>query len=175
MNRCRKNILLAAIAVALMIGFPYVKSPGTCGITFPLAFTGAILGCGGGKESLQEVPAEVSEEKSVNEADAAAVKKEDKKTAIEATFVEIGAENCVPCKMMKPVMAEIEKRYKGRVNVVFHDVWTLEGKPLVQQYKIRVIPTQIFQDKKGKEFFRHEGFLPFDEVKKILSEKGIDL
>jgi len=176
MKRFHKTILLALVAVTLMIGVPYVKSPGTCGITLPIAFTGAILGCGGEQEPLQEAPPEVSEEKSVDEADDAAVKKdENKNAAIEATFVEIGAENCVPCKMMKPVMAEIEKKYKGRVKVVFHDVWTPEGKPLVQQYKIRVIPTQVFEDKNGKEFFRHEGFLPFDEVKKILSKQGIDL
>ena len=175
MRRFPKTIFLAAIAVTLMIGVPYVKTNGTCGLSLPIAFTGAILGCGGEKEPLQEAPAKVSEEKSVDEEDGAAVKKDDKKVTLEATFVEIGAENCVPCKMMKPVMAEIEKRYKGRVKVVFHDVWTPEGKPVVQQYKIRVIPTQVFQDKNGKEFFRHEGFLPFDEVKKILSEQGIDL
>jgi thioredoxin 1 len=175
MRRFPKTIFLAAIAVTLMIGVPYIKSPGTCGITFPIAFTGAILGCGGEKEPQQKAPAEVSEDKEGEDTDDAAVKKDDKKVILEATFVEIGAENCVPCKMMKPVMAEIEKRYKGRVKVVFHDVWTPEGKPVVKQYKIRVIPTQIFEDKNGREFFRHEGFLPFDEVKKILSKQGIDL
>jgi len=177
MRKFPKTIFLAAIAVTLMIGVPYVKTNGTCGLSLPVAFTGAILGCGGEKEPLQEnTPAEVTEEKSADESDSAAVKNDDNKNAaLEATFVEIGAENCVPCKMMKPVMAEIEKRYKGRVKVVFHDVWTAEGKPVVKQYKIRVIPTQVFQDKNGKEFFRHEGFLPFDEVKKILSKQGIDL
>lgn len=175
MRRFPKTLFLAAIAASLMIGVPYIKSPGTCGISFPIAFTGAILGCGGENEAPLKVSGEVSEEKSDKSEDISAVKKDDKKVTLEATFVEIGAENCVPCKMMKPVMAEIEKKYKGRVKVVFHDVWTPEGKPLVQQYKIRVIPTQIFQDKKGKEFFRHEGFLPFDEVKKILSKQGIGL
>lgn len=175
MRRFPKTIFLAAIAATLMIGVPYVKTNSTCGLSLPVAFTGAILGCGGEKEPLQEVPAEVSEEKSANEADGSPVKKDDKIAAVEATFVEIGAESCVPCKMMKPVMAEIEKRYKGRVKVVFHDVWTEEGKPYAGKYGIRVIPTQVFEDKNGKEFFRHEGFLPFDEVKKILSKQGIDL
>ena len=63
MRRFPKTIFLAAIAATLTIGVPYVKSPGTCGITFPIAFTGAILGCGGEKEPLQKSAAEVSEEK----------------------------------------------------------------------------------------------------------------
>lgn len=89
------------------------------------------------------------------------------------TFVELGSVNCIPCKKMKPVMDEIEKEYAGQVKVVFHDVWTDEGKPYASQYKIRLIPTQVFLDKDGKEYFRHEGFFPKEELVKILKQKGV--
>ena len=39
--------------------------------------------------------------------------------------------------------------------------------------KIRVIPTQIFLDKEGKEYFRHEGFFPKEELVNILKQKGV--
>ena len=93
---------------------------------------------------------------------------------IKVTFVELGSVRCIPCKKMQPIMDEIEKEYKDQVKVVFHDVWTSEGKPFAGKYKIRLIPTQIFLDSEGKEYFRHEGFFPKKEIIKILKEKGVE-
>ena len=92
---------------------------------------------------------------------------------IKVTFVELGSIKCIPCKKMQPIMEEIKKEYKGQVKVVFHDVWTDEGRPYASTYKIRIIPTQVFLDKNGKEYFRHEGFFPKEELVKILKMKGI--
>ena len=96
----------------------------------------------------------------------------DKEEAV-VTFVELGSVKCIPCRQMVPVMEAVEKEYKGKVKVVFHDVWTDEGKPFAKQYKIRVIPTQIFLDAEGKEFHRHEGFYPKDQIDKILKKQGL--
>ena len=71
-------------------------------------------------------------------------------------------------------MKEIEEEYKGQVKVVFHDVWTPEGQPFARKYRIRVIPTQIFLDKNGEEYFRHEGFFPKEEIVKVLKMQGIE-
>jgi thioredoxin 1 len=95
------------------------------------------------------------------------------KTAHEVTFVELGSKNCIPCKMMQPVMDKIEKSYAGKVKVVFHDVWTDEGRPYGQKYGIRAIPTQVFLDKNGEEFFRHTGFFPEEAIVKLLQEQGV--
>jgi thioredoxin 1 len=89
------------------------------------------------------------------------------------TFVELGSVRCIPCKMMQPVMKDIEKDYAGQVKVVFYDVWTPEGEPFAASFNIRVIPTQVFLDKEGKEYFRHEGFFPKEELVKILKQKGV--
>jgi len=88
------------------------------------------------------------------------------------TFVELGSVNCIPCKMMQPIMKDIEKEYGSQVDVVFHDVWTVEGEPYAKKYGIRAIPTQVFLDAEGKEFFRHEGYYPKDEIIKVLKTKG---
>jgi thioredoxin 1 len=89
------------------------------------------------------------------------------------TFVELGSVRCIPCKMMQPIMKDIEKDYAGQVKVVFHDVWTPEGEPFAASFKIRIIPTQVFLDKEGKEYFRHQGFFPKDELIKVLQQKGV--
>ena len=92
-----------------------------------------------------------------------------------ATFVELGSVNCIPCRMMQPVMRSIEGKYGSQVKVVFHDVWTEAGQPAASQYKIRLIPTQVFLDKDGKEFFRHEGFFPEAEIDKLLQKQGLKI
>jgi thioredoxin 1 len=113
---------------------------------------------------------------SCNAAGAKAGEKNGTATAEEkclVTFVELGSVRCIPCKMMQPIMKDIEKDYAGQVKVVFHDVWTPEGEPFATSYKIRVIPTQVFLDAEGKEYFRHEGFFPKEDLVKILRQKGV--
>ena len=88
-------------------------------------------------------------------------------------FVELGSVKCIPCKMMQPIMKDIEKEYGNQVDVVFHDVWTAEGEPYGRKYGIRAIPTQIFLDSEGKEYFRHEGFFPKEDLIKVLKQKGV--
>lgn len=90
------------------------------------------------------------------------------------TFIELGSVNCVPCKMMQPVMKQVEEKYKDQVNVVFYDVWTEKDAPMAEKYKIQVIPTQVFLDSNGVEFSRHQGFFSFEELEKILKQQGVN-
>ncbi len=92
---------------------------------------------------------------------------------VKVTFVEIGSVNCIPCKAMQPIMKAVEEEYKGQVKVVFHDVWTSKGKADAAKYNIRVIPTQVFLDKDGKEYFRHEGYYPKIDVVRVLQIQGV--
>ncbi|HOZ62131.1 MAG TPA: thioredoxin family protein [Smithellaceae bacterium] len=89
------------------------------------------------------------------------------------TFVEIGSVNCIPCRAMQPIMKAVEEEFGEQVNVVFHDVWTPKGKIDAAKYNIRVIPTQVFLDKDGKEYFRHEGYHPKAEVERVLKTQGV--
>jgi thioredoxin 1 len=89
------------------------------------------------------------------------------------TFVELGSVRCVPCRLMQPIMRDIESTYQGQVRVVFHDVWTEAGKPYVKQFGVRVIPTQVFLDANGVEYFRHEGFFPKEQLVAVLKSKGV--
>lgn len=101
-------------------------------------------------------------------------KKKESESAIKVTFIELGSVNCIPCRMMQPIMKEIEEKYQNQVKVVFYDVWTPEGNPYAGKYRIRVIPTQVFLDKDGKEYYRHEGYFPKDELVKILKMGGVN-
>jgi thioredoxin 1 len=96
-----------------------------------------------------------------------------KNATLKVTFIELGSVNCIPCKMMQPVMKKVREKYGAQVKVVFYDVWTDRDSKYAQQYKIRAIPTQVFLDANGKEYSRHEGYFPFEELEKVLKRKGV--
>ena len=89
----------------------------------------------------------------------------------QVTFIELGSVKCIPCRMMQPVMKNIEKKYGAKIRVIFYDVWTEAGMPYSKKYNIRVIPTQVFLDSDGNEFYRHQGFFPEAEIVKLLDKK----
>jgi thioredoxin 1 len=89
------------------------------------------------------------------------------------TFVELGSVKCVPCRQMQPVMASVEKKYGEQIVVIFHDVWKPDQRQYAEQYGVRIIPTQVFLDKDGIEFHRHEGFFPETEIDKLLQKRGL--
>ena len=94
-------------------------------------------------------------------------------TKYKVTFIELGSVRCIPCQQMQPVMKSVEEKYGTHVKVVFHDVWTEAGAPYAQKYGIQAIPTQVFLDENGKEYFRHVGFFPEEELVKVLQQKGV--
>jgi thioredoxin 1 len=136
------------------------------------------VNCTGGKsENQKQVTKEQSLKKETPEKSETLEKneeeKKEEKSEIKVTFIELGSVNCIPCRMMQPIMREIEKEYKDQVKVVFYDVWTPEGQPYAVKHRIRVIPTQVFLDKDDKEYFRHEVYFPKDELVKVLKKKVV--
>jgi len=97
-----------------------------------------------------------------------------KSNSEKVTFIELGSVRCIPCMKMEAVLDSVRARYPKDVKVVFYDVWTEEGKPYAKQYNIELIPTQVFLDAKGKEYYRHVGYFEEKEVEKILKQKGVE-
>ena len=87
-------------------------------------------------------------------------------------LLDLGADKCIPCKMMAPVLEELTKEYKGVFDVEFIDVWQPENKEKAIAHGIRSIPTQIFFDASGKELWRHEGFISREDILKAWKELG---
>ena len=87
------------------------------------------------------------------------------------TFVELGSVNCIPCKLMVPVMEAVEHKYGNQLKVIFHDV--IKQPEYGRQYGIRLIPTQVFLDRNGTELFRHEGFFAEDSIDSFLEKQGL--
>jgi len=89
-------------------------------------------------------------------------------------LLDLGSKQCIPCKMMAPILEELRKDYAGKFTVEFIDVWLRENAEAAKTHKIRVIPTQIFFSQEGKELWRHEGFLGKDAILAKWKELGYD-
>jgi thioredoxin 1 len=88
-------------------------------------------------------------------------------------LVDLGANKCIPCKMMAPILEDLKTTYAGKLDVEFIDVW--QDAEAGRKYAIRVIPTQIFFDAAGKELFRHEGFFAKEDILKTWKQYGVNL
>lgn len=86
------------------------------------------------------------------------------------TLLNLGADQCIPCKMMAPIREELKREYAGRMEIAFIDVWKDRGAGA--RYALRVIPTQIFFGPDGKELFRHEGFFAKEDILAKWAELG---
>ncbi len=83
---------------------------------------------------------------------------EDFKKAIQSgqpVLVDFGANSCMPCRQIRPILKEVEREYSGKAHVLVIDVYKF--KELAGKYRVQLIPTLIFFDKGGKEIYRHMG------------------
>jgi thioredoxin 1 len=88
-------------------------------------------------------------------------------------LVDLGADKCIPCKQMAPILAELKAAYTGKMQVDFIDVW--KNPDEARKSDIKLIPTQIFYDAFGKELFRHEGFYSKEDILAKWKELGVNL
>lgn len=73
-------------------------------------------------------------------------------------IVDYGADTCIPCVNMAPVLEKLNKEMAGRVYIKFADVWKYPD--INKNIYAKVIPYQVFFDKKGK---------PYEPSKEVLS------
>jgi len=110
-------------------------------------------------------------------------------------IIDFGADSCIPCKEMAPVLVALHDELKGKVIIRFVDVW--KYRDLAEGIPVRVIPTQVFFDATGKPFTpsdnlaipmtqysnrdtnehvftTHEGGITKDQLLSVLYEMGME-
>ncbi len=88
-------------------------------------------------------------------------------------MIDLGADKCIPCKKMAPILKEIRTEYRGALEIEFIDVW--KNPEAGREYGISLIPTQIFYDAAGKELTRHTGFMGKEEILGTFKRSGVKL
>ncbi|MDD3427428.1 MAG: thioredoxin domain-containing protein [Caldisericia bacterium] len=85
-------------------------------------------------------------------------------------IVDFGSTSCIPCKMMEPILEELKLNYSDKFETIFVNVTKDIEK--AREFGINVIPTQIFFDEKGEEFYSHIGFFSKEEILNIFHSMG---
>ncbi len=88
-------------------------------------------------------------------------------------LLDLGSTTCIPCKKMAPILEELSVEFADRFVVEFLDV--RENVKAAEPYGIRIIPTQIFFDRQGRELYRHEGFMGREDILAAWRDLGLDL
>jgi len=65
-------------------------------------------------------------------------------------LIDFGADSCIPCKEMAPVLIKLNGELRGKAIIRFVDVW--KYKSLATGYPVNVIPTQILIDANGNPY-----------------------
>ncbi len=87
---------------------------------------------------------------------------------VRPALYEFGRGHCNSCKEMEKVLAELKTSHGDQVE--FRLVHVEKEAALFKQYKVILIPTQVFLDSSGKEVDRHIGPLTKEEVLQKLRE-----
>ena len=108
-------------------------------------------------------------------------------------IIDFGADSCIPCKEMAPVLKKLNAELQGKVIVKFVDVW--KYKEAAADFPVEVIPTQFFFDKNGDPYkpsdpdkmemkmyntkdtnkhiyTSHQGGLTEEQIREVLKEMG---
>jgi len=80
------------------------------------------------------------------------------------TVAEFGANACVQCREMKPVLEALRREHGERIAVVNVDLIAQKEANYIQRYRIQLMPTQIFFDAQGREIGRNLGKLSGEEI-----------
>ena len=95
------------------------------------------------------------------------------KVAALPRLVDVGADKCIPCKAMVPILEELRREYAGRLRVDFIDAWKYPDQ--AEPFNVYGIPTQIFFDPAGRELHRHLGFISKEEILETWRKLGYRL
>ena len=82
--------------------------------------------------------------------------------------IDFYADWCGPCKMVAPIMDELSKEYKGKVD--FFKIDTEAERELAGAFGIRSIPSILFCPKDGQPQMA-VGALPKDQLKQVIDQE----
>jgi thioredoxin 1 len=84
------------------------------------------------------------------------------------TVIEFGASACASCREMKVVLAALRNAHGTQIGIAEVDL--IQQREAIRQYRIQVMPTQIFFDAQGREISRHVGVI---DGASILARLGV--
>lgn len=69
-------------------------------------------------------------------------------------IIDFGADSCIPCKEMAPVLKKLNEEMQGKAVIQFVDVW--KNPDATKDFPVQVIPTQVFYHADGSPYVPSE-------------------
>ncbi len=82
-------------------------------------------------------------------------------------IIDFYADWCNPCKMIAPILEELQAEYDGKINI--YKIDTEKEKTLAGMFGIQSIPSLLFVPKDGQPQMA-VGALPKDQLKKAITD-----
>jgi thioredoxin 1 len=92
-------------------------------------------------------------------------------TSGKPVLVDFGANSCLPCRELRPVLKEIAAQHSEKARILVIDVYKYQN--LAREHKVLMLPTLVFFDSKGKETFRNVGIMEKEKIIGKLKEIGM--
>ena len=92
-------------------------------------------------------------------------------TSGKPVLVDFGANSCLPCRELRPVLKEIAAEHSEKAKILVIDVYKYQN--LAREHKVLMLPTLVFFDSKGKETFRNVGIMEKEKIIGKLKEIGM--
>jgi len=83
-------------------------------------------------------------------------------------IVKLGSDKCIPCRAMNPIIKELADEQDGKAVFLALDVY--QNRELARQAGVRVIPTILFYDKRGKPKAKSEGGMSKEDLLKAINK-----
>ena len=83
------------------------------------------------------------------------------------TFVFLHSLDCIPCKAMMDVVAQVQPEFEGQVTLIDVDVYDQRNVNIMRQETLQMIPTLVFYDHQGKRQMQI-GVLEPDQLRAVL-------
>ncbi len=84
------------------------------------------------------------------------------------TLYDFGMGKCASCQQMEKILEKVKAQYGDQLTIRM--LYPDKEKELFSQYKIMVVPAQVFLDASGQEVERHMGLFPEEELVKKLKD-----
>jgi thiol-disulfide isomerase/thioredoxin len=83
-------------------------------------------------------------------------------------ILEFDRKFCPICRASELIILAVRDQYPGQFEV--RKLYIDEEQSSFHRYKVAIVPSQVFLDKRGKEVYRHEGVFKKEDLIKKLRE-----
>lgn len=98
---------------------------------------------------------------------------EDAKNGI-PTIIMFKTDTCPYCVEMQKEIGVISEKYPEKFNVYYARLEEDRNMDLAYKYRVNVVPTTVFLDKNGKEFYTQQGLMRADYIENVLKSLGVN-